>query len=114
MSSGGLALSEYRGVWLFAMFDLPVTDPEARRRYTQFRNLLLKQGFEMMQFSVYARYFPSEEASQTHRQRIKKGLPPSGHVRLLSVTDKQFGKMQIFYGKKQKPTEDPPDQLLLF
>ena len=110
----GLELSEYRGVWLFAMFDLPTTEKEERRRYTQFRNLLLKQGFQMLQYSVYARYFASEEASKTHRKRIKKGLPPAGHVRLLLVTDKQFGKMEIFQGRKARSTEEPPDQLLLF
>nr|HPO17419.1 CRISPR-associated endonuclease Cas2 [Candidatus Hydrogenedentota bacterium] len=74
--SSGLQLSEYKGVWLFALFDLPVTDIEARRKYTQFRNLLLKHGFQMLQFSVYARYYASEESSETHRKNIKKGLPP--------------------------------------
>ncbi len=92
----GLELSEYRGVWLFAMFDLPVVDKDDRRRYTQFRNLLLKQGFQMLQFSVYARYFPSEEAGQVHKKRIKKGLPPAGEVRLIMITDKQFGKMETY------------------
>ncbi len=110
----GLELSEYRGVWLFAMFDLPVVSKEDRRRYTQFRTLLLKLGFEMMQYSVYARYFPSEEASQVHKKRIKKGLPPAGQVRLVTITDKQFGKMDIFLGKKAASTEEPPDQMMLF
>lgn len=114
MLYGGLSLSEYRGVWLFAMFDLPVDTQVSRRRYTQFRNLLLKLGFEMMQFSVYARYYPSEEASETCRKHIRKGLPPSGQVRLLMVTDKQFGKMDIYVGKKARDAEQPPDQLVLF
>lgn len=107
-------LSEYRGVWLFAMFDLPVTTPVARRRYTQFRTLLLKLGFEMMQFSVYARYFPSEAATKSYRKRIRGGLPANGHVRLLMITDKQFGKMQVFHGKTEESPEQPPDQMLLF
>ncbi len=109
-----LELSEYRGVWLFTMFDLPVVSDEDRRRYTKFRNELLKEGFSMMQFSVYARYYPDEESSQAHRARIRKAIPPGGHVRLLAVTDRQFGKMEVFYGKKQQPTEEPPPQLLLF
>lgn len=114
MATDNLIGSGYKGVWLVAMFDLPVTDAVARRRYTQFRNLLLKFGFEMLQFSVYARYYPSEEASESHRKNIQKGLPPAGQVRLLLVTDKQFGKMQVFYGKKARPTEEPPEQILLF
>ncbi|MBI1320453.1 MAG: CRISPR-associated endonuclease Cas2 [Candidatus Hydrogenedens sp.] len=101
-------------MWVFAMFDLPVQTQAARAEYTRFRTLLLRCGFDMMQFSVYARYYPSEEASAAHRKIIKKGLPPDGQVRLLMVTDKQYGKMEIFHGKKHQPTELPPDQMMLF
>lgn len=109
-----LELSEYRGVWLVAMFDLPVDDQEARRSYTRFRNLLLKEGFNMLQFSVYARYFASEAVMEPFRKRIKKGLPPAGQVRLLLVTDKQFAKMENYQGRKRAQTEAPPDQMMLF
>ena len=109
-----LALSAYRPMWLFAMFDLPVTTQAARRQYTRFRNALLREGFSMLQYSVYARYYPSEEASQTYRDYVRDILPPEGQVRLLAVTDRQFSKMEIYFGKKRKPTEDPPAQLMLF
>lgn len=114
MAQQSLELSEYRGVWVFALFDLPVVTKEERKRATQFRSLLLRLGFEMMQFSVYARYFPREEASETMRKQIRRGLPPAGQVRLLLVTDKQFGKMDVFFGKKQQSAEPPPDQMQLF
>lgn len=107
-------LSGYEGVWLFAMFDLPVDTKKARRAYTQFRKALLKYGFSMLQFSVYARYFSSEEASEAHRRRVKLCLPDDGQVRLLAVTDKQFGKMEVFFGKKAFAAEKAPEQLLLF
>ena len=107
-------LSEYRGMWLFAMFDLPVDTTESRKQYTQFRNVLLKQGFQMMQFSVYARYCASEESSDVHRKNVRKALPPRGQVRLLAVTDRQYGKMEVFYGKRAAKVEEPPPQLLLF
>lgn len=114
MPSGKLELSEYRGMWLFAMFDLPVISKEERRRYTEFRTALLKLGFNMLQFSVYARYCTSEEASEIHRKQVRAKLPPQGFVRLLSVTDRQFAKMESYLGKKARPTEEPPDQMLLF
>jgi CRISPR-associated protein Cas2 len=107
-------LSEYRAMWLFAMFDLPVDTPKSRKDYTNFRKSLIRQGFNMMQFSVYARYCGSEEKSEIIRTRIRQSLPPDGEVRILSVTERQFGKMEVFYGKKRAPTEKPPDQLLLF
>jgi CRISPR-associated protein Cas2 len=105
---------KYKAVWLFAMFDLPVTSIEKRRQYTQFRKLLLVNGFCKLQFSVYARYYRSEEACAPVRAMIKDRLPPEGQVRLLTVTDGQFGKQQIFEGKKKRKTEEETEQFLLF
>jgi CRISPR-associated protein Cas2 len=101
-------------MWLFAMFDLPVDDEVLRREYTRFRKSLLKQGFTMLQYSVYEHYVRSEESEIAYRNRIKAALPTHGQVRLVSVTDRQFGKMEVFVGKKRQRVEDPPHQLLLF
>jgi len=101
-------------MWLFVLFDLPVDSKDARKQYAQFRKALLKQGFTMLQYSVYARYFASEEASDIQRKKVVLALPPEGQVRLLSVTDRQFGKMEVYFGKKRTPTEDPPMQLSFF
>ena len=109
-----VALSGYRSVWLFTMFDLPVDTKEARREYVAFRKALLSDGFSMLQFSVYARYCKSEEASEVHRKRVQAVLPPDGQVRLMAVTDAQFGKMQVFYGKNREETEKAPEQMLFF
>ena len=114
MSAYPPELSEYRAMWLFAMFDLPVDTRENRREYTQFRKALLKEGFAMLQYSVYARYCSSEEASEAYRHRVAAHLPAHGQVRLLSVTERQFGKMAVYYGAKRQKVEDAPLQLLLF
>jgi CRISPR-associated protein Cas2 len=68
----------------------------------------------MLQFSVYARYLPSEEAADAHRNTIRSVVPPLGQVRLITVTDLQFGKMEVFYGKKPREPEEIPEQILLF
>ncbi|MBK9119359.1 MAG: CRISPR-associated endonuclease Cas2 [Phycisphaerales bacterium] len=101
-------------MWLVAMFDLPVDTREARRAYTQFRKALLKDGFTRMQFSVYIRHCASEENNEVHAQRVQRVLPDHGEVRLLSITDKQFERMRIFWGKLRKPAEPAPAQLELF
>ena len=108
------ALSGYRAVWLYAMYDLPVFDKKARRNYTKFRKFLLSEGFIMLQYSVYARYCRTEERSKAFRMRVRKNLPPKGEVRLMYVTDHQFGKQEVFRGKTEKKPEDKPDQLALF
>ena len=101
-------------VWMFALFDLPVAAKAERKEYVRFRKLLLDAGFDMLQYSVYARYYRSEESSETDRNLIRAHLPSNGQVRLVTVTDRQFGKMEIFWGKKPKEPEEPPRQLVLF
>lgn len=96
------------------MFDLPVETMENRRNYTRFRKALLKDGFMMLQFSVYARFITSEEAAEAHRRTIRSCMPPLGQVRLVALTDHQFAKMEVFYGKKPREPEDVPEQILLF
>jgi CRISPR-associated protein Cas2 len=103
--------SGYKSMWLMVMFDLPVDTEDARRDYTTFRKKLIKRGFIMLQFSVYARFCTTEEASKVHRKYVRSVLPKNGQVRLLSVTDRQFGKMEVFVGKKSVEPEKQPEQL---
>ena len=101
-------------MWLYAMFDLPVDTKRARKEYTRFRKSLLAEGFLMLQFSVYARFCASEEASEAYKNRLRGILPPDGQVRMLAVTDRQFGKQEVFNGKKRQSPEPEPQQLVLF
>ena len=107
-------ISGYRCMWVLTMFDLPVDTKEARRAYAQFRKALLKDGFSRLQFSVYARHCASEENADVHTERVQHVLPDDGEVRVLAITDKQFERMRVFWGKMRKPTEPPPRQLELF
>jgi len=109
-----MQLSAYRNMWLLAMFDLPTDTKTARRQYTLFRKSLLKDGFTMMQYSVYIRHCASVENAEVHETRVQDHLPPDGEVRLLLVTDKQYERMRVFWGKRRKPNEPPPAQLELF
>ena len=101
-------------MWLFAMFDLPVDKPELRHEYAKFRRALLRQGFTMLQYSVYVRYVASEESDEAYRKKVYEALPSHGQVRLVSVTDRQFEKMEVYVGKKRERVEEPPHQLMLF
>ena len=101
-------------MWLMALFDLPVETKEQRREYAQFRKLLLKQGFVQLQLSVYARFSGSEESAEAVRTRIRGAIPPYGQVRLLAVTDHQYGRMEVWFGRKRYRVEDPPVQYELF
>ena len=101
-------------MWVFALFDLPMDTKDQRREYTHFRKALIKEAFTMLQYSVYARHGASEEALTAIRNKVRAALPPHGQVRIIAVTDHQFGKMEVYFGKKRQRTEDPPAQLMLF
>ena len=107
-------LSGYRWMWVIAMFDLPVASKADRKRYAAFRKRLIRGGFAMMQFSVYVRHAASRENAEVHMGRIERAVPDNGEVRVLTITDKQFERMRVFWGKTRKPPEPPPAQLELF
>jgi CRISPR-associated protein Cas2 len=109
-----MALSRYRVMWFFVLFDLPVESGEQRREAARFRKMLQKKGFTMLQYSVYAKHIPSEDAVAPLKTVIRMGLPAEGQVRLMAVTDHQFAKMEVFTGRKRRAVEDPPMQIMLF
>lgn len=101
-------------MWIIVLFDLPTTTKTDRKRYAVFRKKLMTDGFSMMQYSVYMRHCASDENAQVHAERVKNNLPPDGEVRIVKITDKQFSRIEVFYGKKRKLTEKPPAQMELF
>ena len=98
-------------VWILVLFDLPTDTKAARRQYTRFRKFLLEDSFTMMQYSVYMRHCASDENAAVHIKRVKSGLPPDGEVRIVKITDRQFAKIEVYYGKKRQPVEQAPTQL---
>ena len=106
--------SEYRVMWILVFFDLPTETKKERKAASDFRNKLQKDGFTMFQFSIYIRHCASAENTDVHVRRIKSFLPESGKVGILRITDKQFGDIELFYGKKVQKTNAPSVQLELF
>ena len=107
-------VSGYRCMWVVVMFDLPVDSEQSRRAYTRFRKTLLADGFTRMQYSVYIRHCASRENADVHLRRIEGMVPDEGEVRAITITDKQFERMDVFWGKSRKPPESAPLQLELF
>lgn len=101
-------------MWVMALFDLPVVTKPERKRATDFRNFLLDQGFEMVQFSVYARFAPGRERAEAITRRIGAAVPADGKVDILYFTDKQYEQIVSFRGKSQGPKPAKPEQLALF
>ncbi len=107
-------LNAYRIMWLFVFFDLPTNTKKERKAASRFRKELLQDGFSMMQFSVYVRHCASKESAEVHIKRVKSMVPSKGQVSILSITDKQYGMITNFWGRKVEPLPEGPKQLELF
>lgn len=105
---------DLRHMWIIVFFDLPVKKPKQRKAATQFRNFLLKDGYIMLQYSVYARVCKGQEAVQKHIKRAQGSLPGDGSIRALQVTDKQYARMQILLGNLVPEERTGGEQLLFF
>ena len=110
----GERYSEYRVMWILVFFDLPTETKKDKKAYAQFRKQLQQDGFTMFQFSIYIRHCSSSENAQVHIKRVKSYLPKFGEVGILSITDKQFGSMELFYGEKPQELPTVGQQLELF
>lgn len=107
-------ISEYRVMWILVFFDLPTETKKDKKEHALFRKNLRLDGFTMFQMSIYVRHCASMENAEVHIKRLHSFLPQYGHVAIMCITDKQFGDIKIFYGKKPLPPNAPGQQLELF
>lgn len=107
-------LNAYRIMWLFVFFDLPVETKKERKAAADFRKTLLKDGFSMLQFSVYNRHCASDESAQVHIKRTKAATPEKGQVSILKITDRQYSDIINIWGAKSAPLPAGPQQIEMF
>lgn len=101
-------------MWILVFFDLPTETKKDKKAYADFRKNLQRDGFTMFQFSIYVRHCASKENMEVHIKRVKSFLPEYGKVGILNITDKQFGDIELFYGRKSQKTSALGQQLELF
>lgn len=106
--------SEYRIMWILVFFDLPTNTKKERKAAAKFRKDIVADGFEMFQYSTYIRHCASMENAEVHIRRVRNMLPEYGSVAIMHITDKQFGDIEMYYGKKHSPKPNEPQQLELF
>lgn len=98
---------------MLVMFDLPVETAEDRRNYTRFRKVLIQNGFQMLQQSVYCRLLITPTAEVIAMNAIRKEKPPKGVVMALSVTEKQFAAMEFITGSYHSEVLDTDERLVI-
>ncbi len=97
---------------LLLFFDLPTETSKNRLDYTRFHNFLIKNGFIMMQKSVYSKLVINNVTSAAVKAKISKNLPPAGIIELLEVTENQFSRIEYLIGEKQSVIEESMERLI--
>lgn len=106
--------SGYQIMWILVMFDIPVGTREEAKAASKFREFLLDEGYEMAQFSIYARFCSGKEQFETYTRHIETNLPDKGDIHILGFTDKQYANIIRFSGQSRKRQRKNPGQLALF
>ena len=100
---------KFRMGWLMVCFDLPVGTKAQRKAATRFREQLLDDGYQMIQWSVYARPCVTFARQQTHLRRLELMVPNEGSVRAIFITRAQWARAYSVIGGPAKPT--PPQKM---
>ncbi len=87
---------------LMVFYDLPVVSKANKKAYAKFHKFLLRDGYDMLQFSVYARICNGQDAVDKHLARLNANMPGNGSVRCMQVTEKQFADIKVLVGEKRK------------
>ena len=98
---------------VIVFFDLPVLTGEQRREYAKFRKFLLRSGFMMMQESVYCKLALNGTVVQGIVDHVHKNSPKEGLVQLLTVTEKQYSKMDLIIGDLKSEVLDSDERLVI-
>lgn len=83
---------------MLLFFDLPRETSKQRAAAARFVKDLNKQGFIMLQESVYCKLSLNSGSLQLQKEAVKKIKPSEGSILLLTVTEKQFNSMEILLG----------------
>lgn len=98
---------------VLVFFDLPTETLENKREYRKFHKLLIKNGFLMMQESVYSRMLITPSAGRSVLEIIRKNRPSEGIVQVMTVTEKQFAGMEYITGEHHSEVIDSDERLII-
>ncbi len=98
---------------IIVFFDLPVVSSSQRREYVKFRKFLIKNGFMMLQESVYCKLALNGTVANSIVDNVHKNSPPEGLVQLLTVTEKQYAKMDLIIGDIKSDVLDSDERLII-
>lgn len=103
----------YRFMRILVMFDLPVFTSEERKRYRSFRKFLILSGFLMLQESIYVKLVLNQTNADLLIQNIRRHKPEDGLVHVLTITEKQYSRMETLVGTVKSDVIDSTERLVI-
>lgn len=97
---------------VIVFFDLPVDTVSHRRSYRKFRKFLIRNGFIMMQESVYSRLLLNTTGANVVMSQLENNKPADGLVQVLTVTEKQFSRMVFLVGTSESDVLSTTERLV--
>ena len=103
----------YRYMRIILFFDLPSVTYSDQKEYCKFHKFLIKNGYIMMQESVYAKLALNNSVVLSEKEKLKKNKPAKGLVQILVITEKQFSRMEYIIGNKKTDVVDTESRLII-
>ena len=98
---------------VIVMFDLPIVTASDKREYSRFRKYLIKNGFLMMQESIYCKLAQNSTVADAIVENVRKNKPISGLVQAMKITEKQFSKIEYIVGENSSEVLDSDERLVI-
>ena len=98
---------------IVVFFDLPTITEGDRREYRRFRKLLIKNGFVMIQESVYTRMVLNQTVQKSVIEVLRRNKPADGLVQALTITEKQFTGIEDICGNFSSNVIDTDERLVI-
>ena len=98
---------------MLVFFDLPSVTNEEKKEYRHFRKMLIENGFYMLQESVYCKLLLNGSSERSVAEIVRRNRPPHGYVQMLTVTEKQFAKMEYIVGESKSDVIDSDERLVI-
>jgi|SRR5699024_3452074 len=100
----------FRIMRLIVMFDLPTETSRDKKNYRKFRRFLIKNGYVMMQYSIYSKIVLNPTALNHQKIKLKQNAPEKGFVELLVVTENQYANIEVLVGHSERSNQESTTQ----
>ncbi len=98
---------------IIVMFDLPMDTYYEIKAYNKFRKYLVKSGYIMMQKSIYCKLALNSTLVKKEIKKLHESKPQKGLVEVLTITEKQYSKIEYIVGEKSFKQEDSDERIVI-